>query len=171
MTEELTQDRLKEVLHYDSETGVFTWTSRVGSKVVVGAEAGTTKTENGLTYVGIGLDYKMYKAHRLVWLYVNGSWPEGGLDHIDGDGANNRIENLRPCNQTQNMQNVRAHKGSASGLLGVSWESRTKKWRAQIKAGDYHKRLGRFDDKIQAHQAYLVAKAQLHGFQPTPRVH
>ena len=76
----LTQERLKELLHYDPETGVFTWLESAGKKMN-GRIAGTHASKN---YISIGVSHKRYLAHRLAWLYVYGKFPDGILDHLHG---------------------------------------------------------------------------------------
>lgn len=87
----LTLDRLKAVVSYDKRTGHFKWVQR-GYNRVVGARAGSATSDG---YWRVRIDYVPYKAHRLAWLYVYGSWPERPLVHIDGDRQNNRIANLK----------------------------------------------------------------------------
>jgi hypothetical protein len=84
-------------------------------------------------------------------------------DHIDGDGLNNRRSNLRVVTRTQNMQNRRVCRTSATGLKGVFWHKRDCKWYAQIKAGGKKRHLGCFETKADAAEAYAAASAELHG--------
>jgi hypothetical protein len=165
MRTNLTQERLKEVLNYDPDTGVFT--RAIG---VRGCSAGTRlgTLNKRLGYVLVGVDGTQYYAHRLAWLYMNGCWPPEQVDHMNGDRSDNRLVNLRACRQAENSQNTVAHTDSKSGVLGVSWVGKLGKWRARIfKGAEVH--LGCFGTKEEAHQAYLAAKAQLHTFQPIPR--
>ncbi len=103
-TKDLTQDRLKELLHYCPETGVFTWIKTNGSRGKKGNIAGSI---NPIGYLDIGVDSKVYKAHRLAFLYVEGYFPEYGLDHINRNKSDNRWSNLRQVSQTCNMRNVK----------------------------------------------------------------
>lgn len=163
---ELTAERLRELLHYDPETGVFT---RLVARQAypVGSVAGYQGT-NG--YIRVGLDGKSYRAHRLAWLYVYGRWPQDEVDHVDGVRSNNMFANLRECSRSENNQNRTAYACNAEGLLGVTWHRASKAWVAQIKVEGRTTHLGRFDTPKQAHAAYLAAKQQLHTFQPTPRI-
>lgn len=149
----ITHDELKRVLDYDPETGVFRW-KQPRPKVRVGDIAGTTTSD----YVKMCIDGKRYWAHRLAWLYVYGEWPERDLDHINGNGSDNRIDNLRQATKKQNMRNVKRHDDGCSGLKGVTYCGRRKsKWVAQINVDGFHKYLGRFSCPAAAHFAYCIA--------------
>ena len=150
--------RLRELLHYDPMTGVFTRSEKSNRRVVIGAVASFNK--NG-RYARVCVNNQRYYAHRLAWLYMYGAWPEDGLqiDHIDGDKNNNKIANLRAATPSANSQNERkARPNSTSKLLGVHWSKNVSKWTAQIKIGPLHKCLGYFDDPVVAHNAYIAAK-------------
>jgi excinuclease UvrABC ATPase subunit len=139
----LTQERLKELLHYDEETGVFTWLNSPRNNVPSGSIAGTIDKKG---YVRILYSKKLYLAHRLAWLYVHGNFPKNDIDHINGNPTDNRICNLRPVTRKQNMENKKIYKTNKSGYSGVTWHSRDKKWNVRI--GHYGKRisLGYFDN-------------------------
>lgn len=159
------QSRLKELLHYDPETGVVTWRATRGG-VRAGTVAGSTN-HNG--YLQIGVDGRDYLVHRLVWLYVHGDWPKHQIDHINGVRADNRIANLREATNAENNQNLAIRPHNTSGFMGACWDSERRKWLAQIRADGKRKYLGRFDTPEVAHAAYLSAKSELHTFQPTMR--
>ena len=155
----LTAARLRELLHYDPETGVFTCLLKRGNWHV-GRVVGCAKTLDG--YPRIRIDYKLHLAHRLAWLYVYGQWP-GQLDHIDGDRSNYRLVNLRDVSQYWNMQNLhKARVDNTSGFLGVTFCRHTNKWRAKLKANGKFVEVGRFPSPEEAHTAYLEAKRRLH---------
>ena len=99
----LTQKRLKEVLSYCQSSGMFIWENPKSNRVVKGDTAGA-KDHYG--YIVIRIDGVLYKAHRLVWLYVHGAMPDGNLDHINRVKDDNRVSNLRVANQSQNMSNL-----------------------------------------------------------------
>ena len=112
----------------------------------------------------IGVDKKQYFVHRLVWLFETGSWPEGMLDHINGDPLDNRLRNLRPTNFTLNGQNQKAYRpnNKSAKLLGVSWHKHKRKFIASIKVNGHKKHLGYFDTAELAHTAYVTAKRIYH---------
>ena len=154
----LPHDRLREVLNYDADTGTFTWRIKLGRKVVVGREAGSTHSSG---YVTIRIDTQRYYAHRLAWCYVYGSWPPDEIDHINGDRADNRIANLRTATRKQNMEN-RAHATGASGYRGVCWLEANQKWRASITHNGKCIHLGLFGTAEEASAAYKEAAAIYH---------
>ena len=162
----LTQARLKELLRYDQETGIFTRLVRTASWVKVGDTAGC---QHNCGYLKIGVSGKEYLAHRLAWLYMTGRWPSEEIDHRNGMREDNRWLNLREATTSENAQNLAVRSNNKSGLTGVIWYARYKKWQAQIQSRGQQTYLGRFEDKHAAYAAYLAAKAQLHTFNPTVR--
>ncbi len=114
----ITQARLKELLNYDPMTGHFTWRVMRGGKHP-GDIAGCLSRARGKDYIRIRVDDELIMAHRLVWLYVYGRWPEDELDHEDGDGLNNRLKNLRPADRLKNNTNASLRKDNKTGLPGV----------------------------------------------------
>ena len=157
----LTTKRLRELLHYDYSTGLFTWrVSLRGRFARVGTKAGGLDPRG---YLQICLDGHRYFASRLVWLYEHGVWPVGEIDHINGLHADNRLENLRDVTRTGNQQNLRcACASNKTGFLGVS--AHMGRYRAVIGHVGRKIHIGRFDTPEAAHQAYLKAKRELHEF-------
>ena len=157
----LTQERLKELLHYDPDTGIFTNLTQRAKRVKKGAVAGWN--DNG--YVRIEILGKTYRAHRLGWLYMYGAFPKKGIDHINGNKFDNRIVNLREASDLQNGQNQHnPTKRNTSGYLGVSWSKRENKFVAQIRVNGKGRQIGFFNTAEEAHEAYLKAKKQDHPF-------
>ena len=136
---------LKRNLTYDGQTGQFTWLPSEGKRGrrIGGGCAGYTRRDG---YVTIQFEGYRHLAHRLVWLLHYGVWPVDGLDHIDRDPANNRLENLRPASSAQNMQNVLIHAHNASGHKGVNWHKASGKWRAFITVNKQMLHLGLFTE-------------------------
>jgi hypothetical protein len=154
----MTTNELRNFLVYDPATGHFTWKQRVAKCIQIGSIAGNT---NKTGYVTIGLCKKVYKAHRLAWLYTYGSWPDGLIDHINGVKSDNRLSNLRVVNETGNSENVRKpNKRNKSGFMGVIWYQN--KWRANITVNKKTKWLGDYATPEEAHAAYLGAKRLHH---------
>lgn len=149
----LTQKRLRELLDYAPDTGLFAWrTSRKGQPAK-GTIAGTVSGEG---YLAVTIDYKTYLLHRLAWFYVHGVWPDDKLDHANGIRTDNRITNIRECNQQENARNRKTNKGSISGVSGVTW--RRGKWEVNISVRKYcNTCFGRYSDlelaELVAHEA------------------
>jgi len=154
----LTVERLRELLHYDRETGVFTW--RVDrQRARKGDVAGTICPMYG--YRLIGIDYKHYRANRLAWLYVTGIWPEHLVDHKDRNRANDAWLNLRQASVKQNNENRAVGGSSLSGRPGVSWQPARNRWCAHITNNGVTKNLGRFKTLEEAIEARAAAESLL----------
>ena len=159
MRDQLTQARLKEVLEYDPETGLFRWRSYRCGRALAGAVCGT---DNGRGYLTIHIDLVHYKAHRLAWLYVHGRWPTHLIDHINGVKGDNRIANLREADDAVNSQNQRrAQSHNKCGFLGVH-KRESGRFRASIRVNWKLINIGTFDTPEAAHAAYVEAKRKLH---------
>lgn len=157
----LTTERLKVLLHYNPETGVFTWRQQQGSRAVAGSVAGSA-SKNGR--IEIGVDGTNHLAHRLAWLYMTGEWPADEIDHEDLDPSNNRWGNLRSATHLENSYNKRVRTQSKTGIKGVHFFKRTGKWTARIKSdGGSSRHLGYFDTAEEAAASYAEAAAELHG--------
>ncbi|WP_395454812.1 HNH endonuclease signature motif containing protein [Azospirillum melinis] len=156
-----TQERVRELFNYDPETGIFTWRiSRTGS-IRVGQVAGTVRKVTG--YVRIHVDGKFYYAHRLAWLYMTGEWPAEEIDHINRQGGDNRFANLRPASRAQNGGNTSIRRRNKSGVKGVSWYKRGRKWKAQIMMNGKNCSLGCFNTISEAAAAYAAAAELCYG--------
>lgn len=150
----ITRDELIARFNYDPHTGTF---ARRSDGKVMGCKAGK--------YGRIQIDCgdRMRYASRLAWLYVHGEWPNGQIDHINGDHTDNRIANLRVLSNAENCRNKsRARKTNSSGLLGVSHDKRVGKYRARIMVDGRMTSLGYYDTPEAAHAAYLEAKRTMH---------
>jgi hypothetical protein len=156
----LTQERLKEVLHYDPWIGVFIRKSLSPyASQNVGDVAGGINT---LNYVEISIDNIKYLAHRLAWLYVYGRWP-GEIDHIDRDTTNNRLNNLLEVNRSMQCFNKGLQCNNVSGHRGVHWDRSRRKWMAYINWQGRRRNLGRFDVSEEAVAARQAAEIKLLG--------
>lgn len=160
---ELTQARLKELLHYDPETGVFTRISTPSRCVRVGDKAGYGST-SGYRRVYVG--GRHYFMHRLAWLYVYGAIPDGCIDHINRVRQDNRIANLRVVTNKQNSENAGKKPSNKSGIKGVSWRKRERKWCAQIMHNHKKIWLGSYSTVQEAAEAYQTAARKLHTHNP-----
>ena len=150
-----TFDSVSSVLSYDHTSGRFLWLAGKFNGRIAG-------NSDARGYVHIGFGGRKYLAHRLAWLLHHRSMPASKIDHINGNPGDNRLCNLREATQVQNMQNAKAHRGSITGLLGVTKHRR--KYRAQILANGKKVHIGLFDTPIAASEAYFAAKKDLHDF-------
>lgn len=152
------QDRLRELLSFDPEAGVFTWRVNRGGKARAGSVAGTPDKHG---YICIHIDCGLYKAHRLAWLYVNGEWPVGEIDHADGNPSNNAIANLRAADRTKQNRNRKINKTNRLGLKGV--RKFGARFEARIKVNYRKIVIGVYDTPEEAHSAYVREANRLFG--------
>lgn len=157
----ITQARLKELLHYDPEMGVFTWINHYRRPDLIGTVAGSPQGPGG--YIVIAVCGREYKAHRLAWLYVHGRWPVKYLDHANRLKQDNRIDNLREATRAQNEQNKGLRSSNTSGVTGVYWSIAAKKWMAYIRVNEQSKYLGIYEDKGEAIAARRTAELRYFG--------
>ena len=154
----LTVDFLHQVLSYDKETGKFTWKVSRGN-VSAGTAAGVIAEGR----ISIRVNGKIYRANRLAWFYVTGEWPNGEVDHIDGDSLNDKWTNLRDVSRQVNQQNQRKPLiRNESGLLGVSQNKHTGKFTARVSVNSQIHWLGTYETPGLAHAAYIQGKRDLH---------
>jgi hypothetical protein len=163
----LTFEEAKRLFDYDPETGVVRWRVKTCRKVVVGAEAGTLKTNHrtGKTYRHIRFRGKDHKAHRIIYLLQTSEWPPDDIDHLNGDGVDNRWENLRAATRLENSRNQRRLRNNTSGQTGVYWHEQNGKWVAQIMVHKRNIYLGYFTSKEEAIAARKEAEIE-HNFHP-----
>lgn len=166
---EITQEQVRKAFNYDPESGILTWVDG-RRRTKIGKIAGSLRSDG---YYDIRFNYKLIRAHRLIWMYMYGYFPDQ-IDHINGIRGDNRLCNLRESNNHLNHHNVKRKKRLESSefksrFLGVSWSYRRKKWIAQIKLNRKGYHLGAFDIEEDAAQAYKDAKLRLHAFNPVER--
>lgn len=169
---------LPKLLRYDQDTGKLYWRARVVDRFNDGAytaercckawntrhageEAFTATNAGG--YLTGRIFGRPHLAHAVAWALHTGAWPRAMIDHIDGDGSNNRIANLREATNAENMRNRGGNKNTTSQYCGVSWHRQTSKWLARIMLFGKRTHLGSFTDEIEAAKAYDVAALKLHG--------
>ena len=173
---DLTADQVRQTLDYNPETGSFLWKERSVEwfKSKRDQKIWNTRYANKSPegthprgYKQICINGVRYLAHRLSWLYIFGVWPEGELDHINRDPADNRIANLRPANRSLNNQNTGKRKGCSSNHKGVYWHKERQKWMARIHINNRCIFLGRYETQGQAARAYAKASDEMHEYIPT----
>ena len=173
MGKQISISALRELLHYDSETGVLRWRMR-GVKwfsdgkrpASLKCKAWNARFSGNPAFTASSGDHKdlrgsilgkNYVAHRVAWAIYYGAWPEGEIDHINGDPSDNRIVNLRDVSHAENTRNVRRRITNTSGHVGVYWDKKVQKWRSQGTFNSEYYFLGHYcskDDAIVARQVF-----------------
>jgi hypothetical protein len=147
-------DRLRKELHYNPQTGEFRWLN-----LELNRRADNAKREDRAgyadgRYVRITFEGTLYLAHRLAFLLMTGHWPHE-VDHIDGNGLNNRWANLRDVTHSENLINrQRPNKNNTSGVRGVFWNKTRGQW--SVRFCDKH--LGWFSTKAEAVRCAKAAR-------------
>ena len=141
------------------KSGLFTWKIASSARVEIGSIAGT-KVKG---YIHIKINKKIYKAHRLAWLYVHGEYPNHHIDHKNHKKDDNRFKNLRDITHQENMKNTSKRKSNTSGVVGVSWNKQRNKWCASIRVDGKNTHLGYFANKKDAVRTRKDAEVQ-HGY-------
>lgn len=154
-----TREELGALFLYDPETGVFTRRVARSANAPAGAVVGTL---DGRGYLHVSITKRFVRLHRIAFFLMHGVVPPE-VDHVDGVRTNNRAANLRAATRQQNAGNSRASSLNTSGFKGVSRNSRSGKWHAQIKINGHQVYLGRFNDPIEAARQYDFAALQHFG--------
>lgn len=153
---ELTQSRLKELVHYNPDTGIFV--NRKSAKVM-------GSVVKGLGYVKLSLNGSAYYAHRLAVLYMTGAWPTEDTDHANGVRCDNRWLNVKAKSYSENQQNRGGpQKNNSTGFLGV--RKYGGRFMAKIRVNRVDHYLGLHKTPELAHAAYMDAKRRLHTNSP-----
>ena len=164
-----TPETLRKLLSYDPDTGLLMWKRRPLEMFATknAFKSWNTRYCGNLAFGSIdGRGYrqgaifsKYCLGHRVAYAVYYGVWPVGDIDHINGDKVDNRIENLREATQTENSRNMKIPTTNTSGVIGVSWDKKARRWRAGITAAGKQVYLGTFesfDDAVAARKAAEV---------------
>ena len=157
MKDDLTPAELLSRLSYNPVSGVLRWLNGPRAGKVAGCICESTG------YIHVKLNGFQYLAHRLAWLHHYGEWPKGECDHRNRRRAENWITNLRECTPTQNRANAGIRSTNTTGLKGVCFDKRSKKYRADIRTDGQRRTLGYFDNAHHAAAAYSSAALAAHG--------
>lgn len=168
---EISQAYLRTLLSYDAETGVLVWRRRPESMFdspraamlwnakMAGKQAGCVK---GNGYVQVYVNNRPHYAHRLIWILEHGDIPMQ-IDHINGNGLDNRLQNLRSVSPAENARNSRIRSDNKTGVLGVFWHDARQKYRAEIRVNGVNKHLGHYATLEEAKKARKMASKK-YGF-------
>ena len=154
---DMTFDKASKLFRYDPKSGKIYWINDRGKKVKAGSEAGYNHTSLSSNYRVLRFSGSQYLAHRMAWLLSHGEWPDDEIDHIDGNGLNNAIINLRDVTRSINAKNTGMKKCNTSGVTGVYWRKDRSVWAAKI--GGIH--IGHFSILEDAKNSYNLAKENL----------
>ena len=153
-------ERARELLNYDSVTGVFTkFVKKRNAYEEVGAVSNNGYRQISITINGKG---RLLLGHRLAWFIYYSELPNM-IDHKDGNKTNNSISNIRPCTNQENSFNTGKRIDNKSGFKGVTWYKINKKWIASIKHNRKKIHLGCFDCPKEASKVYENKAKELFG--------
>lgn len=156
----LSAKRLRKLLSYDPETGIFRWKVTVCSRAVVGGVAGTFHLDRNR----IQVDGCRHIAADLAWLYMTGKWPSVLIDHADTDPSNDRFNNLREADFTLNNINKKIRRDNTSGFKGVKRDPRltVKPWQGMVSIKGARLSIGHFRTRREAGKAVREANAVIY---------
>lgn len=171
----LTYERAKALFAYDFATGALVWKARpqsdfptframrVWNARYAGKPAGTVSKRDGR--LTITVDDAHYAGGRVAFLLANGRWPSKQVDHENHNPLDNSGDNLRDVSDLGNKRNLPMFKTNTSGHVGVTWDVKAGKWRAQVSVNNKCRYLGIFENIADAVEARRVAQMEL-GFHP-----
>jgi hypothetical protein len=149
---------LHDYFSYNPETGVVAWKIARNNRVKIDEEAGSLNT---FGYRRVYLFGKCYYTHRLAWFLYYGDWPEELIDHINGDPSDNRISNLREASSVQNSLNRKRSIRNTSGVKGITWHKRDKRWQAILERNNRTIFIGYFKSLLDAKRAVEKRRLEL----------
>jgi hypothetical protein len=163
---DISAEALRKMIDFNPDTGVFKWREREDVPPKIngrrsGKIAGCFDKKTG--HILIGINGRLYLAHRLAWLHFYGEWPANHVDHINCDRSDNSIRNLRDATHSQNLWNRGASRISSTGFKGVTANKRSGGFFARITANGKTRHLGTFETAVDAHKAYASAASSIHG--------
>jgi hypothetical protein len=158
----ITQQYLHSIINYNQNTGIFTCKKKFSKSYNTGDVLGKLSKAG---YFSIRINNKPYQIHRIAWLYMYGNFPSNMIDHINGIKTDNRLCNLREATNQENLQNqIKPHKNNKLGILGVCFDKSKGKFKAYIRHNKILINIGYYITALEAHQAYLLKKRELHKF-------
>lgn len=155
----ITQSRVRELLNYDPESGELCWRISRGNRIPAGK---VIKCVGNHGYIVVRIDGVLHLAHRIIYLYMTGNFPERFLDHVNGNRTDNTWANLREASLFENSQNTKIRSDNRSGIKGVYRPRGKDFWIARINYKGQHHHLGVFSTKQDAGEAVRGARDALH---------
>lgn len=150
---------LKDTFYYDPQLGgLYNKYDRQYNALKDQRVGSIRRVKNVKEYRYVKFKRELYPEHHLVWLYHKGKFPEQKIDHINGNGLDNRIDNLRDVSQSENCRNMKRSKLNKSGFTGVSWDKEANKWTSYIQHNRKKIKLGRFKEMNNAILARKIAE-------------
>lgn len=175
-----TPEEIKQLFEYEPSTGrviykprPLSWfvptedpslrerTHNVWNRKHPGTPAGI---KDGGGYLTTALHGKRLALHRIAWAIVHGEWPEGDIDHINGDRADNRLANLRHVTRAENLRNRAKSSNNVSGIPGVTFYTKYQKWMAKFEYKGRTHFVGYFENKDDAASAIRQKRLEVGGF-------
>lgn len=153
----ITQEQLKEIITYDPETGICTWKTSPNKLLPIGRECKSIDVHG---YYQLSAYKKIYKLHRLCWLYMTGKMPDGQIDHINHNRTDNRWCNLRVVDNKENHKNRPLQCNNKSGVPGVCFSSKYNKYRSYITLSGKQIHLGLYENINDAIEARKIANVK-----------
>lgn len=160
----LSHDDVANLLKYNPKTGNLIWLYRSNSPQwnakFGGCRAGY---QHGQGYIALGINNKLYLAHRIAWLLTHKEWPSEIIDHVNGCRHDNRLTNLRAVSHSINSRNSVQQRRNTSGVTGVSWHKKAQKWYAEVHVNKQKHYLGLFARIADAAREVQLFRSE-HGF-------
>jgi hypothetical protein len=168
---------LRNILNYDPETGILSWRKRpiehfaangpwkTWNIKYAGKRAGAIALRGKYINISLTMNGRRYTplAHRVAWAIMTGEWPAYEIDHSNGNGTDNRWDNLRQATRGQNCQNTHRRKDNVSGFKGVHWNSSRRKWTTRVRVSGKSIHIGFFAEAEDAYAAYCALAKGEHG--------
>jgi len=156
----ITHKELMDLIHYDPETGVFTANVKFSKRTLANRVLSNIDSKG---YYRVCIKRKDYKLHRLAYFYMTGTMPDKWVDHINGITTDNRWCNLRIVTELQSSHNRKKPSNNTSGIKGVCFNKRIKRWRVKIGVNGKVHELGHFKDIEEAKAVYEAAAIKYFG--------